>query len=263
MSELQHPDSFLPEESARQSSPGVLSILPYILIPLLVWALFRVASPNRTQTRDGEPLPNCRNNLRQISLALFNYHDREGCFPPAYVADELGRPMHSWRVLILPWLDQQPLYNEYRIDEPWDGPNNRKLADRIVSVYSCPKSGVSKGSPDASDASYVAVVGPGTAWPGTSSTRLSDFKDGAVYTVLLVEVANSGIHWMEPRDLHVSQMSPTVNGKTGQGISGPHNGGAYVQIADGSIRWLPDSLPPDVIRALLSIDGGDQVPDEF
>jgi hypothetical protein len=199
----------------------------------------------------------CSFNLKQIGLALHNYHDKFGCFPPAYVADENGRLIHSWRVLILPFLEQTPLYNAYRFDEPWDGPNNKKLADTILYVYNCP-SDDHGGTPNASTmTNYVAIVGPETAWPGTSTTTIRDLSDGTASTLLVVEVANSGIHWMEPRDLHVLQMAPTINAKSGQGISSRHTGCACVLFADGSTRYIPDSLSADDLRALLTAHAGD------
>ena len=76
----------------------------------------------------------CRNHLKQIGLALHNYHDTYGSLPPAITRGPDGKPWHSWRILILPWLEQQDIYDRYRFDEPWDGPNNRKLhaaADRV------------------------------------------------------------------------------------------------------------------------------------
>jgi hypothetical protein len=92
--------------------------------------------------REAARRSNCKGELSQINLALFNYREVYGCFPPAYVADSTGRPMHSWRVLILPFIDHAPLYNEYRFDEPWDGANNRQLSAKIVShdysFYHCP-----------------------------------------------------------------------------------------------------------------------------
>lgn len=68
-------------------------------------------------------------------MAVANYRSTFGGYPPAYIADCDGRPMHSWRVLILPFLEQQNLYAAYHFDEPWDGPNNRKLAGRIGQVF--------------------------------------------------------------------------------------------------------------------------------
>lgn len=202
----------------------------------------------------------CKNNLKQIGLALHNYHDQYGCFPPAYLADENGRPMHSWRVLLLPFLDQVVLYKKYRFEEPWDGPNNCKLADQIVAVYNCPSDAPDQKHNASSMTSYLAVVGPETAWPGSSSTSFEKFKDGTSNTLLVVEVANSGIHWMEPRDLHVLQMSPTVNAKSGQGISSRHTGGAHLLRADGSVWYVSEQITPEQVRALLTPAGDDESP---
>jgi len=91
--------------------------------------LGRLAGEANRQARGSQ----CSGHLCQISLALHNYHDVFGCFPPAYIADSRGRPMHSWRVLILPFMEQVALYNAYHFEEPWDGPNNRKLARMALS----------------------------------------------------------------------------------------------------------------------------------
>ena len=200
----------------------------------------------------------CKNNLKQIWLALHNYHDSYGCFPPAYIADENGRPRHSWRVLILPYIDQESLYKQYRFDEPWDGPNNRKLADSIVAVYNCPSDAHGENKITSTSTSYVAVVGPETAWPESGTTAIRDISDGTSNTILVVEVANSGIHWMEPRDLHVVQMAPTINAKSGQGISSRHTGGAHVLLADGSTRFITEHFAAADLCAWLTAHAGDE-----
>jgi prepilin-type processing-associated H-X9-DG protein len=189
------------------------------------------------------------NNLKQIGLALRNYHDAYGCFPPAYLADRNGRPIHSWRVLILPWLEQKAIYDRYRFDEPWDGPNNRKLHDLIVSPYVCP----SHPRPGHSTA-YAAVVGPETAWRKTESMRLEDVDDGPEQTILLVEISAPSIHWMEPRDLEFDRMSFTINGSNDSaGLSSSHPGGANILLVDGAARWLSDRMAPKWLRALLTV----------
>ncbi|MBI3860276.1 MAG: DUF1559 domain-containing protein [Planctomycetia bacterium] len=201
----------------------------------------------------------CRNNLKQIGLALHNYHETYGCLPPAYIADANGRPMHSWRVLLLPYLDQTPLYQSYRFDEPWDGPNNSKLAKIALPIFCCPSDEHNSGTNAARcNANYLAVVGDETAWPGPRPTTIGEMKDGTSETLLLIEVTNSGIHWMEPRDLHVLQMAPSINAKAGQGISSRHKSGANSLMADGAVRFLPDSLPAETLRGLLTIDGGEK-----
>jgi hypothetical protein len=125
---------------------------------------------------------NCKGDLKQIGLALLNYREAYGCLPPAYFVDANGRPVHSWRVLILPFLDQVPLYNEYRFDEPWDGPNNRKLAASIGGqhffIYHCHSDRPASGEPDLTMTSYVAVVGPETAWNGERCLNLDEITDG-------------------------------------------------------------------------------------
>ena len=194
----------------------------------------------------------CGNNLRQIAIALHTYHDVYGSFPPAYIADKNGRPMHSWRVLILPFMEQEILYKRYRLDEPWDGPSNRKLASTVLPVYSCP---TDQPTPN-SETSYVAIVGPRTAWPDEKALTLGDLKDGTGNVLLVVEVHDSGIHWMEPRDLHISQMAPAINSPHGQGISSEHPQAAQAAYADGSVKSLRNSAPADVLRSWIQIDDG-------
>jgi hypothetical protein len=196
-------------------------------------------------------------------MALHLYHDVYKSFPPAFVADESGRPMHSWRVLLLPYLDQQPLYDRYRFDEPWDGPNNSRLHPEVVETYRCPGTATEPARTDESDTSYVVVVGPRTAFPGDKCVALSDITDEKGNTILVVEVQNSGIHWMEPRDLHVTQMAPQVNPRRGQGISSKHLPGPQVLTADGAVRILSPKTEPDTLRKLLTIDDGEPTADEW
>jgi len=201
----------------------------------------------------------CRHNLKQIALALHNYHDTYGSFPPAYIADEYGRPIHSWRVLILPFLDHQALYDQYRFDEPWNGPHNINLVEIMPSVYRC----ASDDTGAEACTNYVVMIGPRTAWPGDTPVRMSDIADGTRNTWLVVEVADSGIAWSEPRDLHVQQMARELNASAGQGISSKHPGGAQVVCADGSAHFVPELLPPEDIRALLTIAGGESVEQDW
>jgi hypothetical protein len=219
----------------------------------LVLVLLLPASTSR-----GDPRGRCKYNLRQIGVALHNYHDVYGCFPPAYIADERGRPMHSWRVLILPFLDKAPLYNSYRFDEPWDGPHNARLADQAASVFQC-RAGITEPDAPTNSTSYVAVIGPRTGWPGAESVRISDITDRTAETLHVVEIANSGIHWMEPRDLHVTQMARVINPAAGMGISSPHVGGAHVLAVDGSVRFVSETTPEETIRRLIERDDGETI----
>ena len=164
--------------------------------------------------------------------------------------------MHSWRVLILPFLGQQELYDEYNFNERWDGPSNRKLADRIGGIYL--RSGLESDQVQAT--SFVAVVGPETAWPGATSRRYDDLGDGRAETLLVVEVPDGHFRWMEPRDLHFEQMTFRINDKSGRGL-GSRLGGARVVSTDGRVRTLPDDFSPETLRAMLTANGRETIQD--
>jgi hypothetical protein len=199
----------------------------------------------------------CTCHLKQVGLALLNYESTYRRFPPAYLADADGKPMHSWRVLILPYLERQDLYKRYDFSEPWDGPNNKRLHGEIETVFRCPEA----TGPE-TETSYVAVVGDETAWPGAESVRIRDIRDGTSKTIAIVEVANSGIHWMEPRDLTFDEALRGINPPgPGPKISSHHVGGAMVGWLDAHVSLLPDDLPVATLRALLTRSGKEPVSD--
>jgi hypothetical protein len=187
-------------------------------------------------------------------LAVANYNSAHGCFPPAYLADRDGKPMHSWRVLILPYLEHSQLYNAYNFAEPWNGPNNRNLADRIGSIYHR----LGLDSDQAHTTSFVAVVGPQTAWPGRRAATDKDLGDGPANTLLVVEVPDGRFLWMEPKDLEFDRMSFRINDGSARGL-GSRLGGARVVSASGTVRTLPDDFNPDTLRAMLTASGGEEI----
>lgn len=220
---------------------GVLLAL-FVALPLLRLANRRIAHQS------------CSANLRIIASGLSAYHQVHGSFPPAYVADETGRPLHSWRVLLLPYVGHQDLYERYRFDEPWNGPHNRRLAKRIPAVFQCPHA-----EPHNQLTHYVTVVGDETAWPPESTVSIKDITDGRHGTVILVESHACDIHWMEPRDLDFGVMSTSVNAANGPCISSPHEGGAQVVLLDGTVRLMATHTRPDVVRGVLTIAGGESL----
>ncbi len=198
----------------------------------------------------------CTCNLCQVKLALHNYHETYGTLPPAYVADAAGRPMHSWRVLILPFLEQQSLYARYNFAEPWDGPNNIKLLNSMPSILACP----SRFSENPTNlTSYVAIAGPGTMFPGAGSVKFADVTDGLPDTLMVVEVANVDIPWTAPVDLDIRTMSMKVNDPKRPAISSRHPGGANVVFGDARTLFLYESIPEESLRALITIAGGEGV----
>lgn len=225
--------------------------------------LAALLTPAVTSNCGRRAMASCEMNLHSIGQALRAYHDTYGSFPAAYVADEQGTPMHSWRVLLLPFLDEQALYDEYRFDEPWNGSHNSRLEGRIPSVYQSRFEPIVAGERDGLTTSVAALIGPATAWPGADALRLDDISDELSETLLVVEVARSGIHWMEPRDLDIAHMAETVNSERGLGVSSRHERGAHALFADNSVRLLKNELPPATLRALLTRNGGERPTNGF
>ena len=240
----------------RQRSVGL--VVAAIGTPMvIIWLLLPSVSHPRSVARASS----CQNNLRFIGIALQSYHDDHGCFPPAYVADAAGRPMHSWRVLLLPYLEERALFDRYDLNEPWNGPNNSKLISEIPKVYRCPSEQQPIGP---FDTSYLAVVGTGTIWRGEKPVSMSDVRDGSSNTLLLVESHGSGINWTEPRDLSALSMAPVVNCPKGQGICSCHNLNdygrgdfAHVLLGDCAVKRLDNGVTAQEINALLTISGGE------
>lgn len=197
----------------------------------------------------------CSNNLKQLALAMHNYYDTNGCFPPAYIADEDGTPMHSWRVLILPFIEQQALYERYDFDEPWDSPRNSALANTVIPAYRCP----SEPPSNPTDTSYVMIVGPGTLYEGTEVTKFQNIRDGTSNTLLFVEAAGCGINWLEPRDLDIEQLSLQINNPAGRAIRSHHPGGTNAAFCDGSVHFLSETIDPKTLELLITIADGQPV----
>ena len=207
----------------------------------------------------------CSNNLKRIGVALSYYHDVWKTFPPAFIPDEGGKPMHSWRVLILPFLrpeSEQPanrqdnfqLFEQYSFDEPWDGPNNSLLAEKMPVEYRCPSSPNHDQTVD-----YMMVVGKGLLSDGPGQTKQWDVKDGKGNTIAIVEVADSDINWMEPRDLDFHDLVLQINGDKQRSISSSHPGGAHVLLLNGGSLFLSDATETETIKNMLTIAGREEV----
>jgi Protein of unknown function (DUF1559) len=187
-----------------------------MLIPVCAFVLQRMfvrVKHQREVTRDVA----CIGYISNLSYLLRAYYAKHKHWPPAYIADKNGRPMHSWRVLILedsagPWFDA------YNFSEPWDGPRNRKLAHNMPPIFACPSDPPAKAL---SQTSYVAITGPGTAFHD-GQTGSADIPGDPGRTILIAEVAHSGINWLEPRDLDVNAMSFAINDPSRTSISSEH-----------------------------------------
>lgn len=177
----------------------------------------------------------------------------------------MRKPRHrSWRVLLLPLLGEQELFDAYDFDEPWDGPNNRRLIDKMPSVYGCRwDDGRLKGH-----TSYVVIVGPQTPFPGSRPRKISQITDGTSRTLMVVEMSGSEIPWTAPRDLNFDEMSFEIADTDAPSMRTIHDtkklpiSQSYVcvTLVDGSCHaFARDDVTPDGLRALITADGGQTI----
>jgi prepilin-type processing-associated H-X9-DG protein len=200
-----------------------------------------------------------QNNLRQIGIAVHNYEASNGCVPAAGFGQRPGQPRASWRVHLLPYLEEQDLYNQYNFDEPWDGPNNSKLLTRMPRVYALP--GDTAAPPG--HTYYQALVSPPGARPSavfskepTARVRFTDITDGTSNTIMVAEAA-APVPWTKPDDLEFTPAGPLPR------LGWHYNNRCNVLYADGAVRAVPSTVSPATLRALITRDGGEVIQEEF
>jgi RNA polymerase sigma factor (sigma-70 family) len=187
-------------------------------------------------------------NLKMIGLAMHNYHDVNGSFPaPALYARD-GKPLLSWRVAILPYLDQHNLYKRFHLDESWDSPHNKTLLPEMPTVYA-PVGALFK-EPDATY--YQAFVGKGASFEPQRRFRLGEFQDGTSNTLLVVEAA-APVPWTKPEDL------PFVPDQALPKLGGLFDGDFNALFGDGSAHFLSKNADQDMLRAAITPAGGEIV----
>jgi len=189
----------------------------------------------------------CTNYERQIGLAFHNYHDTYGALPPLYTVDEEGNPLHSWRVLILPFIEQQHLYSQIRLDEPWDSTHNRQFHDRMPLIYKCP-------SNPGQGCSYSAIAGgafnPAKSPGSVVGLKFGDVSSGLSNTVAIVEVRES-FNWMDPTaDVTLEEFVQEIRAGSW------HSGGMNVLFLDGSARFISSGQSQEFLRQLALPCGG-------
>lgn len=188
------------------------------------------------------------NNLKQLGLAMHNFAaNHNGKFPPAVVIGPDGKTPHSWRVELLPYLEQQSLYKRYRFDEPWDGPNNRKLIDEMPAVFADPT-----GSREHRRLAYFVLTGKDTAFGVEGGTGFTNITDGTSNTIMVVE-ARRDIPWTKPEDIPYDATKPVPE------LGGLFPGGFDGLFADGSVRFFKSSINEKILRALFTRAGGEVI----
>jgi hypothetical protein len=189
------------------------------------------------------------NNLKQLMIALHLYHDVEGHFPVDSRTKD-GKPLLSWRVHVLPYVDQEDLYKQFKLDEPWDSDHNKKLIEKMPKVFRSPRQ--AEALKDRT--TYLAPLGPGFVWDDPKGLPISKITDGTSNTIALVEADDDrAVIWTKPEDITIDPKNPVA------GLLGHYVEGFHAAMADGSVRFIKKSADAKTLWALFTRAGGESV----
>lgn len=218
-------------------------------IPSLVAA----AAPPLEQAHANAKRRLSANNLKHLTLAMHSHHHVRKSFPAVGNTDDQGNLLLSWRVHVLPFLEETELYKQFHLDEPWDSPHNRKLIDKMPEVYRCPASGLKQKQ---GLSTYRVLAGEETVFPGPEGVPLKEIKDGTSHTILAVEVDDAhAVVWTKPEGLPLDPKNPA------KGLGGQFKGGFNAAFCDGSVRFIHESIDPKILYALFTRAGREVVGD--
>lgn len=227
----------------RNRNAVLIVVLAALALSLLVLLILPAVSVPRESGRRAT----CMNNMSQLVFALINYESVRGHLPPPYTVDANGNPLHSWRTLLLPYMEMYTLYDNIRLDEPWDSPHNSQFHNVPVLSFRCRSDGQDYRTPYTS---YDVVVGENTAFPpfnGEEQPRVSiddiSLSEGTSCTILLVE-RKTPIHWMDPTPLKIEDLPNEIAWR--------HNDIAMLGFADRSVQTASHLTDPEVLRQLCN-----------
>jgi Protein of unknown function (DUF1559) len=221
----------------------LMALIAVLAIPMVAVRLV-------IQGREAAMTSGCHGQLFQYGFALMNYEASFGCFPGSYKTDFAGTPIQSWRVTMHRAWGEHSIHNLYGFTVPWTHANNVGLLgyDTPGHFWWCPcGDGRATKMTD-----YVAVVGNETAWPVGRGLKRSEITDDLASTILILEVAGSGTHWMEPRE-------PTLDEVLEHGLRSHHAGFVHAYFADASVRKIRTDVSRETLRALLTVSGGETI----
>ncbi|TWU37779.1 hypothetical protein Q31b_45680 [Novipirellula aureliae] len=186
------------------------------------------------------------NNMKQFGLAFHNYHAAYGRLPGT-IHSESGEPLLSWRVQILPFIEQQPLYSRFHLDEPWDSEHNRQLISQMPEIYVDPRLTLEPGQ-----TVYQTPVGENTIANPGETTRFREILDGLSYTIMIVETnAENAVVWTKPSDIEIDLNDPTAFMRGRPGV--------HATLGDGAVKFLTENIDPETFKALLTKSGKEPV----
>lgn len=240
----------MPPPASSSSGAGLAFLAVGLVVMLFVCGgvLLALLLPAVQAAREAARRAQSSNSLKQIGIALHNYHNVYGSLPPAVVKDASGNPLYSGRVLLLPYLEQPSLYSSFDLTKAWDAPENLWISETQLKVFTDPSS----NNPNPSRCDFLFVTGKGTAFESDQAAPFSSITDGLSNTLVVIEAKNSLQSWAEPKDMDFSQPIGLPPGN--------HPGGNNSLMADGSVRFLSNGIAAPVMQSLTTRAGGETVP---
>ena len=208
-------------------------------------ALAELCQPSFQAMHESNRRSQCEGNLHRITLATLIYEREHGVLPPALTVDAAGKPLHSWRVLLLPYLGEDELYGKLRLDEPWDSEHNRRFHESAPAVYRCPSTQLAPGR-----TTYSVVVGKNTPFQAGEGKSLDAFG----MNLLLVTEREQPIGWMDPTSELAEEIAiEGINRQRGgsSGIGSPHPNGPNAGLRDASTWFILKKIESSSLQDLL------------
>ncbi len=222
----------------QHATVGVIGVLVALLLPA-VQAAREAARRNVSM-----------NNMKQIVLAMLIHEDAKKAYPAHAIYSKDGKPLLSWRVQILPYIEEKALYEQFHLDEPWDSEHNKALLPRMPKIFDNPNVNTQDGKTN-----YLLVVGKECAFDGSDKgADIRQIKDGTSRTIAVVEAnADKSVEWTKPDDLHFDANNPAA------GLGHLRPGGWIAAFLDGHIQFIGTSVDPNIVKAMFTKAGREQV----
>jgi type II secretory pathway pseudopilin PulG len=244
--------SYAPSQENRGSSTWIIvvAILAALFLGFLICAgvLAGLMIPTVQAARTAARRMQSSNNMKQIELALHNYESAYKKLPPAYTVDQDGNRLHSWRTLILPYLEQSALYQQIDLNRSWDHPDNAVFNNMSIPVYESPIAQLPSGMTP-----YLAIVDDRAMFTGPDGVKFESVSDGISNTVMTFETNQEhAVHWMEPTDSDIQSFIDAVQASGMRNIRGTNLG-----LGDGSVRFQSGSTPRESLESMATRNGGE------
>jgi hypothetical protein len=236
------PEGVIYESRQTMPGPNVGTLLPVAVAVML---------PAVGAAREAAQRAQAMNNLKQIALGLLNHHDAQRSFPASFTNDKAGKPGLSWRVHILPYLGEDALYKQFKLDEAWDSDANKALIAKMPKVYAAPGGKAGEGKTN-----YLGVRGAnGVFRPGGQpGLVMANITDGTSNTLAVVEVSDAAaVPWTKPDDWDFDEKDPL------KGLIGLRKNGFLAAFCDGSVQFISGNVAPDLVKRLVTYNDGQPI----